>query len=150
MCSNTAALLYDFANTRVEKFMPAIKVLAVDDNEMHCYALRRILEHSGFEVFIASSGSDALSIARDCRPDVVLLDINLPDVSGYDVCSQLKQDEVTRRIPVVFHTATEATGPARSYAESVGASGFLTYPIDGAQLASVLQGAAARAHGVSR
>lgn len=130
--------------------MPAIKVLAVDDNEAHCYALRRILEHSGFEVFTAVTGSDALAIARDRVPDVVLLDINLPDVNGYEVCSRLKRDELTRRIPVVFHTATEATGPAKNYAESVGASAFLTYPIDSTQLASVIHGAAARAGGASR
>ena len=125
--------------------MPAIKVLAVDDNEAHCYALRKILEHSGFEVFTAITGADALAIAHRHKPDVVLLDINLPDMSGYDVCSRLKQDQATKRIPVVFHTATEATGPARGYAESVGAAAFLTYPIDDSQLVSVIHGAAVRA-----
>jgi CheY-like chemotaxis protein len=78
-------------------------------------------------------------------PDVILLDINLPDVNGYEVCSRLKQDAITKSIPVVFHTATESTGPAKSYAETVGASAFLTYPIDSTQLAMVIRGAAARA-----
>ena len=122
-----------------------MKILAVDDNAMHCYALRKVLEHSGFEVLEAHNGSDAILSARNHRPDVVLLDINLPDVSGYEVCSRLKKDENTRGIPVVFHTATESTGAAKSYAESVGASGFLTYPIDSTQLAVVLRGAVTRA-----
>lgn len=124
-----------------------MKVLAVDDNELHCYALRKVLENAGFQVFVAHSGSDALSLARDHMPDVVLLDINLPDVNGYEVCTRLKQDTTTKSIPVVFHTATESTGPAKSYAESVGGSAFLTYPIDSSQLAMVLRGAAARAAG---
>jgi CheY-like chemotaxis protein len=124
-----------------------MKVLAVDDNETHSYALRKILEHAGFEVLLAHNGSDTLSLARDHKPDVVLLDINLPDMTGYDVCSTLKKDQGTCQIPIVFHSATEATGPARSQAESVGASGFLTYPIDPYQLSLVLQGARARAMG---
>ncbi|MGZ4788563.1 MAG: response regulator [Terriglobales bacterium] len=126
-----------------------MKVLAVDDNQVHCYALRKVLEHNGFEVLIAHSGTDALAMARQALPDVVLLDINLPDVNGFEVCSQLKKDDTTRHIAVVFHTATEAPGPAKTHAESVGAAAFLTYPIDGMQLASVIQGAAARASGIA-
>ena len=122
-----------------------MRVLAVDDNEMHCYALRKVLENSGFEVSVAHNGSDALTLAEDQKPDVVLLDINLPDVNGFEVCARLKQHDATKGIAVVFHSATESTGPAKSYATSVGASGFLTYPIDPSQLATVLRGAAARA-----
>ena len=121
-----------------------MKILAVDDNEMHCYALRKVLEHSGFEVFVAHNGSDAISLTQDQKPDVVLLDINLPDVNGYEVCARLKRDESTKSIPVVFHTATESTGPAKSYAESVGGIAFLTYPIDAGHLVMVVKGAAAR------
>ena len=124
-----------------------MKVLAVDDNVTHSYALRKILEHSGFEVLIAHSGAESLDLARNECPDVVLLDINLPDMTGYDVCSRLKTEKATSQIPVVLHSATEATGPARNQAESVGASAFLTYPIDPYQLTLVLQGVKARASG---
>lgn len=136
-------LMYYHDNTRVG--LPNMRVLAVDDNEMHCYALRKVLENSGFEVLVAHNGSDALDMAQAQKPDVVLLDINLPDLNGFEVCSRLKQHEETKRIAVVFHSATESTGPAKSYATTVGASGFLTYPIDPSQLAMVLRGAAARA-----
>ena len=122
-----------------------MRVLAVDDNEIHCYALRKVLENSGFDVSVAHNGSDALTIAQDQKPDVVLLDINLPDLTGFEVCTRLKQDDSTKGIAVVFHSATETTGPAKSYARSVGAVGFLTYPIDPNQLATVVRGAAARA-----
>lgn len=124
-----------------------MKILAVDDNEIHCYALRRVLEHEGFEVCMAHTGSDALSMVLNEKPDVVLLDINLPDVNGFEVCTRLKRDDSTRSIPVVFHSATESAGEAKSYAQSVGASGFLTYPINAALLTSVIRGAAARAAG---
>ncbi len=122
-----------------------MKVLAVDDNEVHCYALRKVLERSGFEVSVAHNGSDALAIAQEHKPDVVLLDVNLPDLPGYEVGQRLKREAETKNIAVVFHSATETTGPAKSYATSVGGSGFLTYPIDPSQLATVLRGAAARA-----
>jgi two-component system cell cycle response regulator len=120
------------------------RVLAVDDNEAHCYALRRILENAGYEVLHAANGSEALEIALREKPDVVLLDINMPGLNGYEVCSRLKADERTAKTSVVFHTATDATSSARSYAETVGATAFLTYPINTDHLLSVVQGAAAR------
>src|SRR4051812_39555782 len=104
------------------------RVLAVDDNEALCYALCRILENAGYEVLQAGTGSDALEIALREKPEVVLLDINLPGLNGYEVCSRLKADERTSRTAVIFHSATDATSSARSYAETIGASAFLTYP----------------------
>lgn len=127
-----------------------MRVIAVDDNEMHCYALRKVLEHSGFDVWVAHNGSDALSLAREQKPDVMLLDINLPDATGYEICAKLKKDRETQCIAVVFHSATETTGPAKSYAESVGGLAFLTYPIDPGQLPTILKGAVARACGRSQ
>jgi len=120
------------------------RVLAVDDNEAHCYALRRILEHAGYEVFHAGNGAEALEIALREKPEVVLLDINMPGLNGYEVCSRLKADQSTSKTAVIFHTATDATSQARSYAETVGASAFLTYPINTDHLLSVVQGAVAR------
>jgi PleD family two-component response regulator len=138
--------LYDPVNTSVG-FLRNMKVLAVDDNEMHCYALRKVLEHAGFEVCVAHNGTDALAIAREEKPDVVLLDIHLPDVTGYDVCTLLKQDDSTSKIAVVFHSATVSTGPAKSYATRIGGAGFLTYPIEPEQLTMVIRGAATRVSG---
>jgi len=62
-------------------------VLLVDDNTTHQYSLGRHLEHFGLTVYHAHTGAEALELMRLHRPDVVLLDINLPDMSGFDVCT---------------------------------------------------------------
>jgi len=119
-------------------------ILAVDDNQIHCYAMRKMLEHSGFRVSIAHTGQDAMEIALRDEPSAVLLDVNLPDTTGYEVCSQLKSNERTCRIPVIFHTATEATAVAKNRAEGLGASAFLTYPIQLEHLIAVVKAAVIR------
>lgn len=124
-------------------------VLAVDDNEIHCYTIVKILEHAGYRVIHASTGNKALMMALEHKPDVVLLDINLPDVNGFEVCSRLKADPQTQDIPVVFHTASNATAEAKNHAEMVGASGFLTYPIFAEHLLTVLQGTLAKSSDVA-
>lgn len=119
-------------------------ILAVDDNEIHCYTLIRTLEHGGYRVLHARTGSHALTIALKDKPDAILLDVNLPDVNGFEVCARLKADPETRNIPVVFHTATNGTSAARNHAEMVGAAAFLTYPIHSDHLLLVLRGSLAR------
>lgn len=116
-------------------------VLLVDDNQTHRYSLGRHLEESGFDVLQASNGSEALKIAASRRPDVVLLDINLPDMSGFDVCEKLKNDPKTETVPIVFHSATHDTQFARTQAMDLGAVSFLSYPISIEHLISVLRGA---------
>lgn len=120
-------------------------VLLVDDNQTHRYSLGRHLEESGFDVLQAPTGSEALGIAASHRPDVVLLDINLPDMSGFDVCERLKNDPQTESVPVIFHSATHDTQSARARAMDLGAVSFLSYPITIEHLITVLQGAFLRA-----
>ena len=127
------------------KDRPKSSVLIVDDNEVHQYALTRALQHADFEVLVARTGTDALDLTKKHRPDVLLLDINLPDVNGFEVCARLKTDGNTDLIPIVFHSATSATAAAKSYAEAFGAAAFLTYPIDTEQLIVILRGAILRA-----
>lgn len=116
-------------------------VLLVDDNQTHQYALGRHLEESGFDVLQAQSGSEALKVAASRRPDAVLLDINLPDMSGFEVCERLKSDPKTESVPVIFHSATHDTQSARTHAMDLGAVSFLSYPISIEHLISVLRGA---------
>lgn len=120
-------------------------VLIVDDNQVHQYALTRALQHAGFDVLVAQTGTEALDLTKKHKPNVLLLDINLPDVNGFEVCARLKTDGNTGLIPIVFHSATSATAAAKSYAEALGATAFLTYPIDTDQLIVVLRGAILRA-----
>lgn len=121
-----------------------ISVLTVDDNEIHCYAMSKVLERSGFVVRVANCGNAALEVATAEKPDVVLLDINLPDLSGYEVCELLRKNPGTRNIAVVFHTASSANEASRMHATQVGGDAFLTYPVDQEHLYSVIQGCVAR------
>lgn len=122
-------------------------VLLVDDDSTHQYSLGRHLEESGFEVLHAETGAQALALVLVAahQPDVVLLDINLPDMTGFDICERLKQNPETRRIPVIFHSATHDTQSARERVIDLGATSFLSYPIDVEHLVTVVQGAIARA-----
>jgi CheY-like chemotaxis protein len=113
--------------------LTGITVLVVDDNEAHNYAMSRMLTHLCSKVLRAGTGSEALHLALR-KPTMILLDINLPDVNGYEVCRRLKANSATSAIPVVFITATSQHPHARAMADSVGASGFLFYPIEEDQL----------------
>jgi CheY-like chemotaxis protein len=85
----------------------------------------------------------ALELAAAHHPDAILLDINLPDITGFGICRELKADPRTKSIPVVFHSATHDTGSARSQALDVGAVSFLSYPINIEHLENVIKGAIA-------
>lgn len=120
------------------------RILLVDDNTTHQYSLCRHLMESGFEVLQAHSGAETLDLATSRHPDVILLDIHLPDMLGFEVCRALKEDSATSSIPVIFHSATYDTQAAKSRATDLGALAFLSYPIDIDHLVSVLRGAIAR------
>jgi CheY-like chemotaxis protein len=119
-------------------------IVEVDDYEPHNYVLSRMLEHAGCKVLRAFTGCEALELALK-KPDAILLDINLPDIDGFEVCRRLSEDPLTRKIPVVFHTATYQHSSAKERAERVGAKAILFFPVEGNQLIAVLQGCIAKA-----
>ena len=84
-------------------------VLVVDDVAANRDLLRQTLEPHGYEVLLAPSGETALKVAQRAMPDVILLDVSMPGLNGYDACRQLKQNEKTRHIPVIFITANEGS-----------------------------------------
>ena len=81
------------------------RVLIIDDNEIERYALRQFLSTSRYEVIEAVGGYDGLRLARQAQPDVIFLDLMMPDVHGFEVLKMLKAIEDTRRIPVVLFTS---------------------------------------------
>lgn len=82
------------------------KILLIDDEEDYCYFLSRNLEASQeFEVTVATNGRAGIALALEKQPDLILLDIVLPGLSGADVANQLTRDPQTRRIPIIFITA---------------------------------------------
>ena len=103
------------------------RLLVVDDQPTNIQVLYRVFADD-CQVFMATSGEQALHTAREEAPDVILLDVMMPDMDGYEVCRQLKQDSATRDIPVLFVTAHhEAQEEARGLA--CGAVDFITKPI---------------------
>ena len=78
------------------------RILIVDDEPAALKVLTRLLAEHGCEARVAGTGPQALQAARDSPPDLVLLDINLPEMDGYEICARLKADENMREIPVIF------------------------------------------------
>jgi putative two-component system response regulator len=104
-------------------------ILIADDNVIDRRILRAILEKGGYRVIDASNGEDALRLAREDRPDLALLDVVMPTLSGYDACSALKADAATSSLPVLFLSSLkEARHRVRGLA--AGAGDFITKPYD--------------------
>jgi len=109
------------------------RVLVVDDYEPNVAGLRLMLECAGHNVLTASNGHDALHLIKQHRPDVVLLDVIMPGMSGLDVCAAMKQDETTRLTPVVLISAAQVRD-TRVAGLDAGADDFLNKPIDPEEL----------------
>lgn len=105
------------------------RILNVDDVEQHRYSISRVLARAGFEVSEAETGKEALTKALEIQPDLILLDIHLPDVNGYDVCKELRRMPETARIAVVHITASDKSAEAAMRSANVGADEYLTHPI---------------------
>src|SRR5688500_12116529 len=88
-----------------ERIHRHVLVLNVDDYEAGRYATSRVLRQAGFDVAEAATGTDALRLVVSEHPDLVLLDVNLPDVDGFEVCRQIKTHPDTSTIPVLYLSA---------------------------------------------
>jgi signal transduction histidine kinase len=105
-------------------------ILSVDDNEVSRYAIGRTLRQAGFRVIEAGTGMDALKRARDDAPDLILLDVKLPDIDGFEVSRRLKADAETASIPVLQITATYSSTEHWAQSLNAGADGYLTHPAE--------------------
>ena len=105
----------------------AADILIVDDTPMNQRLLSHVLVQSGYQTRIASNGKQALEIVQQAHPDLVLLDIMMPEMTGYDVCEQLKADPSTSNIPVIFLSALDATED-KVRAFTVGGVDYITKP----------------------
>ena len=82
------------------------KALIVDDNENNLMLEKDLLEAAGFEVFTAENASSGIALARKEKPDIIIMDMRLPDMRGSEAAKILLQDDETRNIPIVFVTAS--------------------------------------------
>ena len=113
----------------------AYSILVVDDNEMNRDLLTRRLERQGYQVTVAVDGQDALDVLSREEFSLVLLDIMLPVINGYQVLEQMKADQKSSHIPVIITTALdEADGKAKCI--ELGADDYLTKPFNPATLKS--------------
>ncbi|HWA85516.1 MAG TPA: response regulator [Opitutus sp.] len=109
--------------------MPAPSILVVDDQPINVQLLKRKLEREGIRVTAAYNGLEALDLVQKDKPDLILLDVMMPDMDGIEVCQRLQADEQTRSIPIMFITArTSKEGKIEGL--SVGAVDYITKPID--------------------
>ncbi|MFZ1005680.1 MAG: response regulator, partial [Candidatus Sulfotelmatobacter sp.] len=83
------------------------QILIVDDDEVSRYLLKGALAHSGYRLLEAQGGREGLRLAREAKPKVIILDLAMPDLSGFEVLELLKSDPQTQEIPVVIHTSQE-------------------------------------------
>jgi len=104
------------------------RILIVEDNELNMKLLNDVLEAYGYEIIKTDSGLAVLDLARQHRPDLILIDIQLPDISGLDAVRQLKQDVQTKAIPVIAVTAFAMAGDERRALDS-GCDGYIAKPI---------------------
>ena len=113
--------------------MPGRQILVVEDNERNMKLVRELLEATGYRVIEAATGSQALDLARERRPDLVLMDIRLPDIDGVEALSRLRADDRTASIPVLAVTAQAMQGD-RERCLAAGFDGYLSKPVDVAEL----------------
>jgi two-component system, OmpR family, alkaline phosphatase synthesis response regulator PhoP len=105
------------------------RILVVDDEPDLLLLLQEHLTQEGFVVLTASAGMQAISMARSEQPDLILLDVMMPGVSGFDVCNILQDFPETREIPVIFLTAITET-KRKVMGLNLGADDYVTKPFD--------------------
>ncbi len=108
----------------------AIKVLLVDDERDIAEVTKIRLESRGFEVICAYDGLDAFGKAKETKPDLVLLDLFMPVMHGYEVCRKLKDDTVTKDIPVILFSAGLCKTSCPKEAKDAGAVDYVAKPFD--------------------
>ena len=111
----------------------ARRILVVDDLPINRELLEDMLVPLGYQVFQAPDGETALQMVREISPDVILMDIMMPRMDGFEAARRLKQDEETKAIPIVMVTALQAVGD-RIKALEAGANDFLSKPVDRSEL----------------
>jgi CheY-like chemotaxis protein len=105
------------------------KILIVEDDELNRDSLRRLLRRRGFEIVLAVDGEDGIATARAEAPDLILMDMSLPVVDGWEATRQLKADPAVQATPIIALTA-HAMSSDRDKALAAGCDDFDTKPID--------------------
>jgi CheY-like chemotaxis protein len=109
------------------------KILIIDDNEENRDALSRRLQRRGFQVVLAEDGLEGMEKVRLEKPDIVLMDMNMPKLDGWEATRQLKADQATRDVPIIAVTSHAMSGD-RERSLEVGCADYHTKPVEMARL----------------
>jgi twitching motility two-component system response regulator PilH len=115
------------------------KVLIVDDSQLYRYKLRKLVEAKGHVALTAKNGEEALEMARAEQPAVILMDIVMPGMNGYEAKRLLARDAQTSEIPVIFVSSRSAESD-KVWGMRLGAAGYVTKPINPDKLDSAIDG----------
>ena len=107
----------------------ALKILVVEDNELNLDMISKRLMRKGFEIVAARNGKEAIDMASGEKPDLILMDLSLPEIDGWEATRRIKAEEATRAIPVIALTAHAMAGD-RQKALDAGADEYDTKPVD--------------------
>ncbi|HXV42774.1 MAG TPA: response regulator [Anaerolineae bacterium] len=118
--------------------MGKAKILYIEDNLDNMTLVKRVLEIEGYEVIEAGNGKDGLAKAISNRPDIIITDINLPDIDGYEITDTLKKGKETAHIPVIAMTANVMKKDRESVLQA-GCDGYISKPIDIDELPSQIE-----------
>jgi two-component system cell cycle response regulator DivK len=106
-----------------------MKILYVEDNDDNVYMLKNRLSRAGFTVVVATNGAQGIAMASSEQPDLILMDLTLPDIEGEEATRRIKADPATKRIPVIALTANAMAGD-KEKALAAGCDDFDTKPVD--------------------
>jgi PAS domain S-box-containing protein len=118
---------------------PRLIILHVDDNEANRYIVTRILQNADFTVVEAATGAAGLKAAAEYQPDLVILDVKLPDISGFEVCRQIKANPETASIPVLHLSASYIQSQDKAEGLDSGADAYLVQPVEPIELLATLR-----------
>jgi two-component system, cell cycle response regulator DivK len=105
------------------------KVLIIEDNEQNMYLMTFLLESNGYEIVQARNGKDGIRLAQETRPNVILLDIQLPEINGYQVAEELRKNKTLGDIPIIAVTSYAMAGDKEKVL-AAGATGYIEKPIN--------------------
>ena len=114
-------------------------VLIIDDSATEVQMLKGILEGAGYETLAARTGEEGVEVAKTKLPDVILMDIVMPGMSGYEAKRSLARDPATNHIPVIFVSSRSADSD-KVWGMRLGAAGYVTKPVNPDQLDSAMDG----------
>lgn len=117
---------------------PAKIILIVEDEPGQRLAIQKIIEKAGYRALLAENGAQGIAMAHEHKPDLIVLDVVMPNIDGIEVCRQLKDGGSTRGIPIIFLTSQDSPNDVVQHFD-LGADMHLSKPVDATELLSQIQ-----------